>query len=158
MKFKVLALLLLFPFFSQAHTQLDFFLSGQAMVTVSTQTPDGQVMDNDASHLYELMNVAPTQTFIGPGKAIVSDNRDFNLSCGTPPSRGPMCSIIFKESNRVKMDPVAHQLYYHMHGKEAEMMSKVWTIRAGKLNFVATDGLMKIHIEPDQFELEVSGN
>jgi len=157
-KSKIWLLLVLFPIFSQAHTNVQFFLGDRVIVNISGKDAFGNVSDDDAANLYALMNVVPQNSPMGLGKGIRTNDRDMNFSCGTAPGRGPFCSIEFNPSSRLRTNPGAKSLNYLITDAEAVAMSKKWFIKYGKLDFISTDRLFKLHIEQDAFQIEVSGN
>lgn len=143
---------------AQAVTSINFFISGQAMVNVVSQSPDGHALDQDPVTLYKLMNVPPTGSIMGPGKGIVTENRDLNFTCGSPPGRGATCSIIFQNSNRVKINPIGKSVTFHAVGREAAALSKLFVTNGGKLEFLSTDHLLKLEVSEQEVIFEVTGH
>jgi hypothetical protein len=146
MKFVTLIFTLIFPliFSSTAFswTTKTYFIN-RMMVNVSSQHPDGTI-DDDAAHLFELMNVRTQDSFMGPGKAIITDNRDFNMTCGTRQGQGPMCSFIFNASSRASILPST--VSYKMSADDANRMSHLWKLNNSALEWVSDDGKLKIHV------------
>jgi hypothetical protein len=138
--------------FAQAITQVQFFLAGQAMVTLLSSTPNGST-DNDAIDLFKLMNVPPQDSIMGPGKAIATENQDMNLSCGNSP-RGPMCSIVFNKSARATILPSQKKISYKMIGSEAAAMAEMWTLQNDHLEFTTTDNKLELKVSPDLFQMD----
>lgn len=116
----------------------------------------GNQSDDDAAHLYKMMNVEPQDSFIGPGKSIVTANKDLNFVCGSQPGKGPVCSIIFNASSRVKADPNNKIVTYRMTGVDAQEMSAKWNLSGDELNFVSTDNKFTLHVSGSEFQLKFS--
>jgi hypothetical protein len=153
--FVVISILTLMNLKASAVTSLNFFISGQAMVNVISQSLDGR-SDQDPVELYKLMNVDPAGSLIGPGKGIVTDNRDLNMTCGSPPGRGATCSFIFQNSPRVKINPLSKTIIFHAVGKEAIALSKLFVTNDGKLEFLSSDKMLKIEVSAQEVLIEAS--
>lgn len=145
--------------FSQSHafTRLQFVFDRQALVIVTNHSPEGQ-LDPDSAHLFELMNVPAQDSFLGPGKAIVSENKDLSFVCGTEPGHGPMCTIVFNPSSRVHWDASRQTIHYQMSGEEAKDVSTKWKTKNGSLEFISSDRKIRMNVLDDEFRLEVNGN
>ena len=155
--FLLSSLVLIIAFKAQAITSVNFFLGGQAMVNVVSSSMDGHT-DQDPVELYKMMNVPPKNSIMGPGKAIVTDNRDLNMTCGTPPGRGATCSFVFQGSSRTQLNPLSKTVSFRATGSDAVRLSKLFVTNDGKLEFISSDRMLRISISDQDIRIEVTGN
>lgn len=138
---------------AQAVTQTQFLPGNySAMAYVRAQTPDGQ-QDQDAFTLFRLMKVPVQNSIMGPGKAIFSNSRDFNLTCAT--ARG-LCSIILNHSEHVKILPQQKTMIFAVTGAEADQLRALFDLKQDEFYFLSTDHKMRITAVPGSFEFLVN--
>jgi|GEM_PF-3096486 len=138
---------------AQAVTQTQFLPGNySAMAYARAQTPDGQ-QDQDPFTLFKLMNVPTQNTMMGPGKAIFTTARDFNLTCAT--EKG-LCSIVLNHSDHVKILPQQKIMSFTVQGAEADQLRALFDLEQGEFHFLSTDHKMRITAVPGAFEFLVN--
>jgi hypothetical protein len=138
---------------AQAVTQTQFLPGNySAMAYVRAQTPDGQ-QDQDAFTLFQMMNVPIQNSIMGPGKAIFTNSRDFNLICAT--AKG-LCSIILNHSEHVKILPQQKTMIFAVVGVEADQLRALFDLKQDEFHFLSTDHKMRITAVPGAFEFLVN--
>ncbi|GIL18730.1 MAG: hypothetical protein BroJett040_24810 [Oligoflexia bacterium] len=111
--------------------------------------------DTDAAELYRRMNVPPQDSFIGPGKSIVTEDKNFNFVCSIRQGQGTQCSIVLKRSENVQINPAKKYARYYVQGAQAKTLSEKFTLNQdGQWLFETVDGKFKMAINSDNFLLE----
>lgn len=153
-KYLVFFLTIGFASFSFAISRIDF-LGVQTQISITSSNSAGQ-SDQDAYSIFSRMNVPVKNTFLGPGKAIVSNSKDLNLVCANRNNSGYQCAIFIKTSGRASIDPVNKRLVYKMDGAEAKEMLAKWNLKDREVHFISVDGFFKIDLDENSFKLEYS--
>lgn len=111
--------------------------------------------DADAAELYRRMNVPPQDSFVGPGKSIVSEDKNFNLVCGVRNGQGTQCSIVLKRSSDVQINPAKKYAKYFVQGALARALSEKFTLNQdGQMVLETADGKFKLAMNSDNFLVE----
>ena len=114
-----------------AGTKAHFFnLNTQAMIVIANNALEGGA-DPDAELLYSLMDVPPQNSLIGPGKAIVTSDKDFNLTCGVRNNKLTECNFIFKKSGRVDINGSNRSIVYEISGDEGRHLAQKFVKNQG---------------------------
>lgn len=142
---------------SQAVTRSAFPFGGQqATVMIAAQSMDGS-QDSDGYNLFKMMNVPIQDSFVGPGKAIFSANRDFNISCGQRQNVGTECSFIFSKSARTKIDFMNKTVDVLINDAEAAgLIAKFFVDVQGKLQYSTTDDKLNLVIKNNEIHIHFS--
>lgn len=143
---------------SFAFTRSFFSMAGQAQVTLGAQSMTG-VQDADGYNLFQLMNVPIQDSFIGPGKAIFSANRDVNISCGQRAQSGTECSFIFNKSSRVKINPASKQIDMLINDSEASDLIKKFVLNeSSEMIYQTEDHMVTLSIRNNEIRLHFTEN
>jgi hypothetical protein len=127
----------------------------QATVMIAAQTMDGS-QDSDGYNLFKMMNVPIQDSFVGPGKAIFSSNRDFNISCGQR-QVGTECSFIFSKSARTKIDFVNKTVDVVINDSEASgLIAKFFVDVQGHMQYSTTDDKLNLAIKNNEIHIHFS--
>lgn len=124
------------------------FFGMQGMINISSKDARGP-LDDDAQTLFAEMNVPVQDSFMGPGKSIVADNKALNFVCSNSNTRGYMCTIMLSRSSHTQLS--SSKMVYSVDGVLAQEISA----KFHKVNykFISTDGIFSIHSTPEKFEL-----
>lgn len=158
-KYLVIALVVLTSGAASAVTRSAFPFGGQqATVMIAAQTMDGS-QDSDGYNLFKMMNVPIQDSFVGPGKAIFSANRDFNISCGQRQNVGTECSFLFSKSARTKIDFMNKTVDVLVNDLEAAgLIAKFFVDVQGKMQYSTTDGKLNLVIQNNEIHIQFTEN
>lgn len=138
---KIVILIFIFPQLLFAYTK-GKLLGAQAMVNISSQDSLGRT-DLDSHDLYQIMNVTPQNSFIGPGKKIISSAKDFNLICNERSQTQYECTVILKQSNQTKFSP--SRFLYRVTGDEALSLIQQFNLKNNEIHFQTEDQKFRIY-------------
>ena len=130
------------------------FFGLQTMIQLAPKDLTGN-FDNDTSRLYQIMNVPVKNSFIGPGKAIVSNDRQLNFVCGLRNSAFE-CTIILKNGADTQTDLIKRQAQFHVAGPAASELLEKFFLKDGEFKFISTDKFFKIEATRESFTLTYS--
>jgi hypothetical protein len=137
---------------SFAATYSQFFFGGRAIVMITAKDPMGRA-DDDGERMFKGMNVEEQDSVIGPGKGIVSTDRDFNLSCAIRQGVGTECSIVVNSSGDMKIDEAAGRIEYRATLEKADVLSAKFLLdEDGKFDYETHDGKVIIMSRPGSFK------
>ena len=138
---------------SFAYTQPVF--TGNAGMVLLRNPPPGEGSDDDAIRLFNLMNVPPQDTVLGPGKNINTPDQIFNLVCGNRGAQGFLCNIIVRPSSRSKVSMSQRYISFTATGEEAKWLHSLFYIdENGNVEFVSQDAKVSIHSRNNIFQME----
>lgn len=149
---KMIILFLILPHWTFAYTK-GKLLGAQAMVNISSQDSVGR-SDLDAHDLYQVMNVTPQNSFIGPGKKIISAATDFNLICNERSQTQYECTVILKQSAQTKLSPT--KFLYRVTGAEARNLIALFHLKNNEVHFRTEDQTFRIYGKDDVFAVVYS--
>lgn len=129
-------------------------LNSQGMIMLTEQDRTGG-NDNDAYHLFEAMDVPIQNSFLGPGKAIVTADRGLNFVCAHRTSGEYQCSITINAGKDGKVSKSNGSIYYKATGDKGIEVSKLFKANSDKgYYFESSDGLFKVWARPTEFILQ----
>lgn len=149
---QLIAILLIFPQSAFTYTK-GKLLGAQAMVNISSQDSVGR-SDLDAHDLYQIMNVTPENSFIGPGKKIISTAKDLNLICNERSQTQYECTVILKRSPHTQLSPT--KFLFRMTGSEARNLIAMFHLKNGEIHFRTEDQTFRIYGKDDVFAIVYS--
>ncbi len=144
--------LILAPHIEAATTARFFGL--QTMIQLGPKDLSG-ISDNDTKDLYHAMNVPIKNSFIGPGKAIVSADQKLNFVCGLR-NTSYECTIILQNGPNTQTDLIQRRVQFHVEGPSAIELSDKFFMKDGEFKFVSTDRLFKIEAQDGRFTMTYS--
>lgn len=141
---------------AQAFTRATFFgLHGMIQI-LPTDSSGGT--DPDAHLLFEAMNVPTQGSVMGPGKAIVSSKRIFNLSCGRS-QKGDQCSLLLQNSPEVSMNPLKKTMSYVATASDAEAIRGQFFLDENQeFHLLSTDGTFRLDVDGQTVSIKYSEN
>ena len=130
------------------------FFGLQTMIQLAPKDLSG-ISDNDTNDLYHAMNVPIKNSFIGPGKAIVSADQKLNFVCGLRNSFYE-CTIILQNGPNTQTDLIQRKVQFHVEGASAIELSEKFFLKEGEFKFISTDKLFKIEAQDGSFTMTYS--
>lgn len=151
--FFMLGLLLSAAGSAEAVTNAQFFIGNQqAMITLVPSTAGG-ASDADSRLLLQSMNVPLQNSPTGPGKGLYSQDRIFNLACGTY-NDGIHCTVVIQASAQSQLDSRRKIIRYNTQGPDADQLRQLFFLDANEqFQFFTSDRRLQIHAKPGQFSL-----
>jgi hypothetical protein len=148
---KTLLLILPFLIFNSAQTLTRaHFLGLQAMIQLIPSDASG-ANDLDSVNVYRAMNVPIQDSVLGPGKAIVTNDRILNFICAVRNNSGYECTIFLQRGSMVEMDPLKKIIKYQVSGALADELRLKFFLNQQQYKFTSTDGLFRIEAVPGSF-------
>lgn len=132
-------------------TKTTFFGVG-AMIQLLPQNPGGPV-DSDSFDMYRSMNVPTQDTMLGPGKAIQTADRSFNLSCAIRNNISHECSLVLNRSSHLQLDMINKKIKYQLSGIAADEIRQKFFIKNEEFHFRSTDGVFSVDATVGHFLL-----
>lgn len=132
-----------------AATRLQFLPGNQnAMAIITATAPDG-ASDDDSLELLKIMNVPLQSSPLGPGKSIVTAQRDFNLVCG---EQRKQCQVILSRSMNVDINSRQKKMSFRVTGAEAAALrAKFHPENTDAMEFVTVDEKFVIRATENEF-------
>lgn len=131
-----------------------FFPNGDARVLITLQKPSMGAEDTDAERLYQSMNVTPENTFLGPGKAIVTEDRALNFVCAIRSGGITTCSIILNESPRTRISVREDKAEFTIQGEAARAFHDLFVHAEGEtFRFESEDHLFAVEASQNVFRV-----
>jgi hypothetical protein len=129
------------------------------MITLTNKV-GGQVVDDDSSRLYDLMNVEPKDEMIGRGKSIKLEDQSYIQICAQRGGGEVTCSIIVKaNSGRGTVSKAKNLIRFETKGEEAKLLhSMLFTDATGKFQYETTDAYFHIESDGENFISEYRTN
>ena len=122
------------------------------MVAITNSDITG-ASDNDATDMYNMMNVPEQDSSMGKGKSIKTDAKDFNLVCS---KEKQTCSIILNKSANTVIQSGKKYAAFKVTGEVATQLLQQFKFGADRtFTFKATDGVFHIHAQPEAFIFEL---
>jgi hypothetical protein len=131
------------------------FIPGGRQVTVTITNKTQVSSDNDGGILYSALNLPVENTFLGPGKSLVTTERDLNFNCVVRDGNNPTCSIILNASTKnVKIDAFQNYARYQATGPLAQELATKFHLQDGSFSFTNQEGNLKISVSDSVFKIE----
>lgn len=129
-------------------------LNSQGIIMVVEKDAASGGSDNDPYTIYEAMEVPVQDSFLGPGKAIVTADRELNFVCAHRTSGEYQCSITINAGKDGKVSKSKGNIYYRASGTKGADISKLFKPNSAKgYYFESTDQKFKVWAYPEEFTL-----
>lgn len=141
------------------------FLSGNAEASVRAiwgldgshavlTMPTAGMGDNnvDEQTLWDLMNVPPQDSFVGPGKVIETADKNFSLICGQRQNR-VHCTVAVKRHSRAVIDARRKRLEVVIAGDEGRQVVEKFHLQNGGFVYGTGDNKLSLRGGPEGFHL-----
>ncbi len=137
---------------TQAVVKIQFF-GMNTMLNVISREANGP-FDSDPVNLFNVMNVPIQNSFLGPGKSVVSADRKFNFVCGVQGNENK-CSAIIQQGPATTANPFNKTLTYDVTGAEAKALADKFFMKSDgtSLHFVSEDQQLRLDITENHFRL-----
>ncbi|MFP5519760.1 MAG: hypothetical protein ACLGGX_07645 [Bdellovibrionia bacterium] len=111
----------------------------------------GEGPDTDALVLFEDMNVPVQDSFLGPGKSIVSKDRALNFVCAERGARGgPTCTIMINRSANSILS--RGRIGFRVTGDQAWEFSSKFKLDGNKVfSFISIDEVFRVYASEKEF-------
>ena len=142
---------------AQAACRVIIAPSGQGIATITSPSMGGG--DDDAQILWDLMNVPPQDSIMGPGKAIVTAGKELNFICNLRGGSIPFCTITLnakgpRGSEWITLDPARKSARLLMTGDEAAAIAQKLHLAAdGTLKYVSSDNKLLLQYHSSTLEI-----
>ncbi len=151
--YTLLIAILIFTTTSHAVTKPKFLPFDRNLVVSITATDVTGASDNDATDLYNLMNVPEQDSSMGKGKSIKTPAKDFTLVCAVDKKT---CSIVLNKTANTVIIGSKKYANFTATGLDAMNLFKQFKPNAPILfSFTATDEMFHMTATPDKFLFEI---
>jgi len=142
---------------ANAATRMILSPAGQAIMTVSS--PSMGAGDDDAQILWDVMNVPPQDSMMGPGKAIVTAGKELNFICNLRGGKIPFCTVTLNQRGPrgqewITLDPAGKKARFLITGDEALALGQKLNLNAdGTLKILSSDNKLMLEYQPSRLEI-----
>lgn len=129
------------------------FLGMQYMINITSSGIDG-IFDHTPARIFEQMNVPEQGSMLGPGKALVTSQKEFTFICNKKAENNYHCSFIvfnsaygkigFKSANLKFTGAKAQEMYSQFHPNED----------GSEINITDDTAQFNLIVRPDLFQLQ----
>jgi hypothetical protein len=143
---------------AQAVTRGFFLGMGDRGIITINPSGYGTGVDSDSQVLFDAMDVPIQDSFLGKGKAIVTDNKELNFVCANRGDQGHQCSITINAGKEGRVSKSKGIIGYVVKGEKAAALTKLFfKNNQNGFYFESLEGSLKIWARPDLFQIQFLG-
>ena len=134
------------------------FVGGFGSLTIANP-PGGS--DDDATRLWNALDIPSQNSSLGPGKPMVSSGKEINFICVDRGGNGKQmtCTITFnpmgpKSGAWTRIDSISKKIHFQVEGSEAAFFTEKWHTQQGEFRYKTEDGKFSLLVSPGRVEIE----